>query len=203
VTRLAASFVLGYHGCDRNIGEQALAGNIALVRSEQDYDWLGPGSYFWEADPERALEWANWKTGRGAYAEPFVIGAVIDLGNCLDLIARENLDLLRWAHAAFVQAQTAAGLPMPENKDIKAGRPGDKLLRYLDCAVIKHLHSMIEAQPDGGYPEVGEYVPAFDTVRGLFTEGAPIYDGGGFYERTHSQIAVRNDACIKGLFIPR
>ena len=203
MSRLAASFVLGYHGCERAVGEQALSGDLSLTKSDRDYDWLGPGSYFWEADPERAMEWAEWKVSRGTYNEPFVVGAVIDLGNCLDLMVRENLELLRWAHGAFTAAQTAANLPVPANKDAKAGTPGDKQLRFLDCAVIKHLHEMIDTQPEGGYPEVGEYVPPFDTVRGLFTEGAEVYEGGGFYERTHSQIAVRNDACIKGIFLPR
>ncbi len=62
---------------------------------------------------------------------------------------------------------------------------------------------MIEAQPDGGYAEVGEFIPPFDTVRGLFVEGNAVYAGGGFYELTHAQIAVRNDTCIKGVFLPR
>jgi len=60
----------------------------------------------------------------------------------------------------------------------------------LDCAVIKRFHSILEAQ---GYPPI-------DTVKGVFTEGGPIYPGSGFVERTHIQIAVRNPACIKGVF---
>ena len=39
-----------------------------------------------------------------------------------------------------------------------------------------------------------------DTVKGVFLEGRPIYEGSGFYERTHIQIAVRNHECIKGVF---
>jgi hypothetical protein len=189
--------------CDRAIGERVLAGELQLARSKRAYDWLGPGSYFWEADPERALEWAKWKVSRGDYKEPFVVGAAIDLGNCLDLMQRENLELLRWAHGAFVRAQTAAGLEIPVDKDIQDREPENKLLRFLDCAVIRHLHSMIETQPRDGYAEVGEVIPAFDTVRALFVEGKAVYDGGGFYELTHSQIAVLNDACIKGVFLPR
>ncbi|OWV97452.1 hypothetical protein ATY81_08460 [Rhizobium sp. R72] len=45
--------------------------------------------------------------------------------------------------------------------------------------------------------------PAFDTVRGVFPESDEIYDGARFHERTHTQIDVRNDACIKGFFLPR
>ncbi len=48
---------------------------------------------------------------------PFVIGAVIDLGNCLDLLLRENLQLLGLAYEAFSRLREAAGLPLPENRD--------------------------------------------------------------------------------------
>ena len=36
LSRLLTSFVLGYHGCDQNIGEQALAGNLDLIQSDRD-----------------------------------------------------------------------------------------------------------------------------------------------------------------------
>jgi hypothetical protein len=42
LSRLLTSFVLGFHGCAQNIGEQALAGNLDLIQSDRDYDWLGP-----------------------------------------------------------------------------------------------------------------------------------------------------------------
>jgi hypothetical protein len=34
----------------------------------------------------------------------------------------------------------------------------------------------------------------------VFIEGAPIYEGSGFFEKTHIQIAVCNPDCIKGVF---
>ena len=86
--RLATSFVLGFHGCDRAVGERALRGEVDLIQSDKEYDWLGPGVYFWQNDPRRAREWAEDKVARSQYADPFVIGAVIDFGNCLDLCVR-------------------------------------------------------------------------------------------------------------------
>lgn len=53
-------------------------GETAILQSERDFDWLGPGAYFWESDPRRAIEWAEWKKSRGDYDAPTVIGAVID-----------------------------------------------------------------------------------------------------------------------------
>ena len=55
MTRLNTSFVLGYHGCDKTAGLQAVAGKLDLIQSEKAFDWLGPGVYFWEGDPLRAL----------------------------------------------------------------------------------------------------------------------------------------------------
>jgi len=64
-----------------------------LKPSHNKYEWLGFGIYFWENDVSRALEWAQHiKENPHIYhqqiKEPAVIGAIIDLGYCLDLIAR-------------------------------------------------------------------------------------------------------------------
>ncbi|GHS82842.1 hypothetical protein PAGU2196_36760 [Pseudomonas sp. PAGU 2196] len=81
------SFVLGFHGCDRKIGEAVLAGD-QISPSMNEYDWLGEGAYFWESSPERALSYARlikqYKRGQGSIKEPYVVGAVIDLGLCLN-----------------------------------------------------------------------------------------------------------------------
>ena len=76
-------------------GTTVTTGASPLLPSEKAYDWLGSGIYFWENDPERALEWAIQKAEAGAYKEPFVVGAIIDLGNCLDLITRKYVPLIQ------------------------------------------------------------------------------------------------------------
>ena len=159
--------------------------------SKAEYDWLGPGIYFWESDPKRASEWAK------KCATPAVIGAVIDLQNCLDLTNREDLDLLKNAHNSYINEQQTAGLQVAENKDIPGKPAQSRLLRYLDCAVIKHLHYIIENQPAGP-----NRLAPYDTVRGMFTEGGELYPGAGFQRKSHTQIAVINQKSIKGLFFP-
>lgn len=111
MSRLQTSFVLGYHGCDKAVGLSAIGGQ-ALIPSKGDFDWIGGGIYFWESDPLRALEWAQQKQKRGACNEPFVIGAVLDLRNCLDLLTRENVELVRSAYKSFKQVQETAGLKL-------------------------------------------------------------------------------------------
>ena len=192
MSRLQTSFVLGYHGCDRDIGKKAVSCDVSLIPSKGEFDWIGAGIYFWERDPLRALEWAQQKAKRGACDEPYVIGAVLDLGNCLDLLARENVEVVRSAYNSFKQVQETAGLKMPVNKKAKNDDSPDLVLRFLDCAVLNHLHSIIAAS--GMEP--------FDTVRAVFTEGKSIYEGGRIFDRNHAQIAVINPKCIKGLFLP-
>jgi hypothetical protein len=43
---------------------------------------------------------------------------------------------------------------------------------------------------------------SYDTLRGAFMEGEPIYPDAGFHSKNHIQICVRNSACIKGFFLP-
>lgn len=198
MTKLATSFVLGYHGCEKSIGLKILNGEAGLLKSDKDYDWLGPGAYFWEADPVRAWEWAEARYKPDSGKTPFVIGAVIDLGNCLDLIARENLEILRRAYDSYAEMQDRSGLQLPENRDVAADPHRDRLKRHLDCAVVKHLHEMIDdARADG------MMIAPFDTVRGMFAEGGELYPGAGFRVKNHIQIAVVNLDCVLGIFIPR
>jgi hypothetical protein len=50
---------------------------------------------------------------------------------------------------------------------------------------------------------VSDGLPAYDTVRGAFPEGEAIYDTCEIRDRTHIQIAVRNERCIIGYFLPQ
>lgn len=73
------------------------------------------------------------------------------------------------------------------------GKSTDLLLRKLDCAVIETMHKI------NRYANKG----AFDSVRGVFWEGKPLYPNAGFAEKNHIQICVCNPNCIKGYFLPR
>ncbi|PEQ11107.1 hypothetical protein B2G71_18895 [Novosphingobium sp. PC22D] len=197
MSRLATSFVLGYHGCDETIAQKAVLEGAAILQSDRSYDWLGPGAYFWESDPLRALEWAEWKAEIGGYRKPTVIGAVIDLRHCLDLVSREDVELLRAAHRSFLRVQKKAGLPIPKNSSPRGSKNRDRVLRYLDCAVFRHLHRIIDTLASDE-----PTIQPFDTVRGMFVEGGRAYPGSGLHSKSHVQIAVRNPDCIKGIFYP-
>ncbi len=77
-------------------------------------------------------------------------------------------------------------------KNVRTAR-GELLLRNLDCAVIEAVHE-IDRRLDR---------PGYDSVRGVFFEGDELYENAGFREKNHIQIAIRDQNCIKGFFIPR
>lgn len=183
------SFILGFHGCDRSVGEGILRGDLAHLKpSEKDYDWLGHGIYLWEGNPQRALEWAQQRTRSGAFETPFVLGAIVDLKHCLDLFDSHGLRQVADAHRMLHETLALVGKPIPQN----VGKTPDKLGRKLDCAVMNALHGF---RKESGAAE-------FDSVRGPFLEGDPLYPGAGFKSHNHIQICVRNTSCIKGYFRP-
>jgi len=100
------SFVLGFHGCDKQVGEKVLAGKDRLNPSQNDYDWLGNGIYFWENNPNRALDYAKElkkypQRVKSIIKTPFVIGAIIDLGCCLNLLDARFIDVVKTGYKLY------------------------------------------------------------------------------------------------------
>jgi hypothetical protein len=182
-----ARLVVGYHGCDRSVAEKILRGEERFVASENKYDWLGKGVYFWEHGADRAFRFAEDQVKRGRVREPTVIGALIQLGLCFDLLDTQFTKEVRTAYPLLRKAWRAEGREIPKN----LGGP-DKKKRFLDCAV---LNSYLET--------LGEREGIrYQTVRGAFREGAPVFRTSCIYLETHIQIAVRDPACIVGTFRP-
>jgi hypothetical protein len=192
----ATSFVLGFHGCDEETGEKILSGNH-VAPSKNAYDWLGTGAYFWENSPQRALSWAKFLQKYPPVASrkierPFVVGAIIDLGNCLDLSDAGSLTIIREGYDQFKAMTEAAGADLPLNEP-SHDDDTDLVKRHLDCAVMNFVHLLRERTD----------LPSFNTVRGVFTEGAELYPGAKIQSKTHVQICVRDPAIsIKGYFRP-
>ena len=93
---------------------------------------------------------------------------------------------------------------LPKNKDIKNDHHKDKLIRELDCAVIQYMYQKIDEQFKSDILTKGfSEFDYFDTVRGIFTEGGPAFEGAGIQKKNHIQICIRNINSIKGFFIPR
>ncbi len=187
------NFVFGFHGLDESIGRDIVGGRQDLRASTNLYDWLGHGVYFWEHSHERALQWAVSQSKRQntTVQIPFVIGAIINLGHCLDLLDQKWLDFLVVQYELMIVDLDAEGISPPENTPF--GKTDfDFKNRELDCAVIRYA---VEAAKKEGV--------IFDSVRAAFWEGEELYPTAGFKTHNHIQISVINPNCIKGIFLPR
>lgn len=189
-------FVLGFHGCDKTVADAVLNSQTEHLKPSQNtYDWLGNGVYFWLNDPQRAYEWAcqTKKRKPELIKEPYVIGAIIDLGYCLNLCERPSIQILKKSYNELRDSFRLLGYDI--NDKIKNKAPdegGFNLIRPLDCAVINNIQNLSQ---DGK--------TNFDTVYGYFQEGSDAFEGAGIKEKSHIQICVRNIDCILGYFLPR
>lgn len=166
-----------------------LIGKDHLRPSDNPWDWLGPGIYFWEDNPYRALSYAidcaqKKQKFSGEIRTPFVIGAIIEIGKCLNLVEPNSIEIIRKAYDHLKAELKRKGQPMPVNNGAN---------RALDCAVIKYLHEMNKIDGD----------PPYDTIRSPFHEGEPIYEQANFTTGLHIEVCVINPDQIKGYFLPR
>ncbi|UYQ91381.1 hypothetical protein MKQ68_14905 [Chitinophaga horti] len=185
---------IGFHGCSQKLRDDVVTGKTFLHQSNNPWDWLGDGIYFWQNNYDRALHYANNPSPNVRIDHPSVIGAVFSLGNCLDLTDKKYIDLLKYSYETLDQTAKAEGTELPSNVNPKGlEKSNDKIIRRLDCAVIKNIHKQLK--------KLGE--PPFDSVRGVFFEGDELYKGAGFLDKTHIQICIRNPNMIKGYFVPR
>jgi hypothetical protein len=185
-------FVIGFHGCDQEVAERVLLGKGELDYSENAYDWLGKGIYFWEYGPRRAYEWARWRAeGKGGVGSkvktPAVLGAYINLGRCFDLLDTANTSFL----AGMFEEFKRQGLSLPRN-EASHKNDIDHTKRLLDCAVVNFTVEAIEKT------EAIKY----QTVRCIFSEGVPAFAGSLIMAKSHIQIAVRDRSAIVGYFRP-
>lgn len=181
--------MLGFHGTERTVVDHVVSRKTGhLKKSEGRFEWLGHGIYFWENDPQRGLEWADHGNTKRKIEHPDVVGAIIDLGLCLDLTTRIGLDEVAEAFATLRDSYATAGLELPKNTG-----GDDNVRRELDCQVIQAVHAYRQERN----------MPDYDSVRAPFLEDRRVYPGAEFRVGNHIQICiVKPENCIKGYFRP-
>jgi hypothetical protein len=138
-------------------------------------------------DYAKLLKRSPWRS-RTTVRYPAVVGAVIDLSLCLNLLDAQFIRMMKDSYLDLKALHEQSGTELPVNK--AAGKSKDLLLRRLDCAVIETLHSIRKDRK----------LEPFDSARGVFIEGQPIYPGAGVHEFNHIQVCVRNPRRIQGYF---
>jgi hypothetical protein len=161
---------IGFHGTSAEAAQRILASGFEISRNE--YDWLGDGTYFFQDAPARALEWACQRFGDDAA----VIGAEIDLEDCIDLLDIPWHAEVARAYPRFRAELDQRGLPLPR-QSTGAHR--------LDRDVINHLIGLL-----------GNEGLMVNCVRAAFTEGEPAFPGSALLNRSHVQIAARTPHAI-------
>jgi hypothetical protein len=175
--------IIVYHGTSRAEAERVIGGRgfKHLNRSTEDYDWLGGAVYFWENSEARAEDWARNKHAD----QDAVLGAVLQLGSCLDLLDQQFINVFERAAADMCQEFEKSGKPIPENTANGAHR--------FDCALIEYILAAPDEKQYG----------RFDSARAAYIEGKRILGRSAFRRQTHIQIAVYNPNCIKGHYWPQ
>lgn len=203
----SSGVVFGFHGCDKAVFDKVIKHGEHLNASQKKHDWLGHGIYFWEGNYQRALDWAE---NHDDVDDPAVVGAIIKLGNCVDLLDTMYLRQVKSAFEILSLEFEELGKELPENKAV---RNGISFNRELDCEVIMRLHQMNndEIRKKLGLPnmdgnnmhEIQKDPDFFDSVRAMFPEGKELYDDAGFLKDNHIQLCIVNPNAIIGYFDPR
>lgn len=210
---VAPTVVFAFHGCDETVANEVVSQNKNLNFSENQHDWLGHGIYFWQDDHNRALDWAKETSKRknSKIKTPAVVGAIIHLGRCFDLLDIATAPLLRSYYDLLVDDIASSGGSMPKNQGKVDG--GFFRTRDLDCAVIQRFHAFnestiadelnIELTAKASKELIQKHPLYHDSVRGMFPEGEEVYPDAGFRAKNHIQICVRNPNCILAYFNPK
>lgn len=103
--------IIGFHGTDARTADRLVDGEPFQPSKDVD-EWLGEGVYFWEYGPKLAWWWVD---RNHKIKDKAVVGAMIRLGNCFDLLDSENVTVLRTAHAGMIKRMKAAKVEVPKN----------------------------------------------------------------------------------------
>lgn len=193
----ATSFVLGYHGCDGRSVKRFSAAAITCLRVSMPT--IGSVPEPTSGKTVRNGRYPGRSSCKNIPRSPTTesrlhsfIGAIIDLGNCLDLSDAGSLTIIRNGYEQFKATTESASAQLPVNESAH-DKDTDLVKRHLDCAVVNFVHALRDRSK----------LRPFDTVRGIFTEGGELYPGANIQSKTHVQVCVRKPATsIKGYFRP-
>lgn len=174
--------VIGFHGTRRETAMRIVTQESTYKASHNDDDWLGHGVYFWEHAPQQAWWWAKRRYAKTAKIA--VLGAVIRLGNCLDLLDPANGQLLQGFHKDMVKEYKDRGETPRQNANNH---------KYLDCETLEYAY---EALKLGGLP--------IDSSRGVYVAtGSParLWTRSWLSKDAHIQLCIRNKSCILGTWL--
>lgn len=171
--------VVGFHGTTTAVADRLVEGGT-FTPSSKIFEWLGTGVYFWEYAPKQAWWWTK---DLRKNARPAVVGAMIRLGNCLDLLDPVNVRWLKSVYGDMMVAWKQTNAQIPQNVRDK---------RNLDCAVLNWVYSQSDTANNRIETCRGVFVPTDNKKR--------VWRGSWIYEEAHIQICVREPENILALW---
>ena len=160
--------IIAYHGTTAAVADRLVDGE-PFAASENDDDWFGHGIYFWEYAPQQAWWWAT-RVKRNKH--PAVVGAIIRLGNCLDLLDPVNVGVLQRFHRKQLAQWAAAGERAPRNGNQH---------KNLDFALFNLFYNRSPVPIETTH---AVYVPTESAKRA--------WKRSWIYEEAHTQVCVRH-----------
>jgi hypothetical protein len=170
--------VYGYHGTSQTKATSILKNGF--LASDNDYDWLGTGIYFFQDAPMRAKQWATEQHPN----EPAVICSRIQLENCIDLLDVNWFPLLKNIYNLFSEQYRDTNKLLPKQNPLRSKA------HRLDCAFFNYASQFLSHQ--------GQIVTS---TRAVFVEGECIFPDSAIFDLAHVQIAVKNSAVIKKCYL--
>jgi hypothetical protein len=110
-----------------------------------------------------------------------VLATEIGLGHCLDLLESTYHGAIRATYRNLRTVYRSQGWTLPKNQ---------KKRHDLDCLVINTFVLFMEQF-------TGPQGILFQTVRGVFEEGRPLFPGSAIRSESHIQVAVRDISCLR------
>jgi hypothetical protein len=173
-------WVYGYHGTSM---ERAVAiVEAGFKPSNNEYDWLGRGIYFWQDAPKRAWQWAQ----SNHPDNPAVVKSRLRLDrSCLDLLDIGYSPLLKTMYNGFITSYAQQNLTLPQQN------PDRSKAHRLDCLFFNYVVSTFNNISD----------KRISSIRSAFVEGDRIFPTSAIYDLTHVQIAILDSNLIEELCI--
>jgi hypothetical protein len=170
--------VYGYHGTSQTKALSIL--KHGFLPSDNDYDWLGTGIYFFQDAPIRAKQWAMEQHPN----EPAVICSLIQLENCIDLFDVKWFPLLKNVYNLFEQQYRLSDRPLPKQN------PYRSKAHRLDCAFFNYASQFVAHKGQ-----------ISSSTRAVFVEGNCIFPDSAIFDLAHVQISVKDPLVIKESYL--
>ena len=168
---------------------RVVSGEISILRSENEFDWLGNGIYYWEYAPKQAWAWADRKRKNEHWPrdeEVAVVASMIRLGFCFDLLDPDNTHEIKACYREYLIFCERLGQEPRKNYQHR---------KYLDCAVFQLAYAAFKR--DG---------IQVDSSRSVYVPTGPrrrAWKSSSVSEDAHIQLCIRNDDCILGSWLAK